>query len=120
MEAMVSCNLSADATTEISRKVHKSRADSPLVTKEAIDREIISHDVRVIEEFMAEEFEEDFVLLFNLRVQPEPWPDINSWEYPGPWVNPISESLIRILDGEDSVYIFSKSGSFHLKIVKIQ
>jgi hypothetical protein len=112
MEAMVSCNLSADATTEIRRKVHKSRADSPLVTKEAIDREIISHDVRVIEE--------DFVLLFNLRVQPEPWPDINSWEYPGPWVNPISESLIRILDGEDSVYIFSKSGSFHLKIVKIQ
>jgi len=111
--------LSADALSEIRRKVHKSRKDSSLPTQEVFSEEVISHDMRVITEFIAEEFEEDVVALFNSRVRPEPWPEINSWEYPGLWVNPISQSVIGILEEEESAYIFSKSGSHHLHISKI-
>lgn len=119
MDAMVTCLLNADALSEIRRRVNKSRKDAALPTTEDGLEEIISHDMRVITEFMTEEFEEVVVLLFNSRVRPEPWPEINSWEYPGPWINPISENVIGILEEDDSAYIFSKSGSHNLHISKI-
>ena len=119
MEIRVNCLLSADALSEIRRKVHKSRKDSFSPQQEVSAAEILSHDTRLIEEFITEEFESEYVALFNSRVQPDPWPEINSWEYPGPWLNPISENLSRILDGKDAVYIFSKSGSYTLHVSKI-
>ena len=119
MESMVTCTLSADALSEIRRKVHTSRKDASLPTVEAFSEEIISHDVRVIAEFIAEEFEDDVVELFKSRVRPEPWPEILSWDYPGPWINPVSEIVMRILEEDDSAYIFSKSGSHNLNISKI-
>ncbi|TRZ88166.1 MAG: hypothetical protein D4R83_00705 [Streptomycetaceae bacterium] len=119
MERKVSCHLSADALSEIRRKVYNSRKNTFSSKQEVSDNEIVSHDMRLIEEFITEEFEDEYVALFNSRVQPDPWPEINSWEYPGPWLNPISENLSRILDEKDAVYIFSKSGSYHLHISKI-
>jgi hypothetical protein len=119
METRVRCLLSADALSEIRRKVHKSRKDTFSPKDEVSAAEILSHDTRLIEEFIAEEFEAEFVALFNSRVQPDPWPEVNSWDYPGPWLNPISENLGLILDDKDAVYIFSKSGSYTLHISKI-
>jgi|GEM_PF-1710154 len=116
MEAMVSCLLSADAVSEVRRKVHQTRKAAALPVSDVVSAEIISHDVRVIAEFIAEEFEDDVVELFRSRVNPDPWPEITSWDYPGPWVNAHSEALIRILDSEASVSIFSKSGSYTLRI----
>lgn len=116
MEGMVSCLLSADALSEMRRKVHHTRKTASLPTSEVVTAEIISHDVRVIAEFLAEEFEDDVVELFRSRVAPDPWPEVTSYEYPGPWVNAHSETLVRILDSEASVNIFSKSGSFSLRI----
>ena len=113
---MVSCQLSADALSEMRRKVHHTRKTASLPTSEVITAEIISHDVRVIAEFLAEEFEDDVVELFRSRVAPDPWPELTSYEYPGPWVNAHSETLVRILDSEASINIFSKSGSFSLRI----
>lgn len=119
METRVSCLLSADALSEIRRKVYKSRQASFSPKQEVSGDEIVSHDTRLIEEFIAQEFEAEYVAMFNSRAQPDPWPEINSWEYPGPWLNPISENLSRILDDKGAVYIFSKSGSYHLHISKI-
>ncbi len=116
MAGMVSCQLSADALSEIRRKVHHTRKTASLPTSEVITAEIISHDVRVIAEFLAEEFEDDVVELFRSRVAPDPWPELTSYDYPGPWVNAHSETLVRILDSEASINIFSKSGSFSLRI----
>lgn len=116
MAGMVSCQLSADALSEMRRKVHHTRKTASLPTSEVITAEIISHDVRVIAEFLAEEFEDDVVELFRSRVAPDPWPELTSYEYPGPWVNAHSETLVRILDSEASINIFSKSGSFSLRI----
>jgi hypothetical protein len=116
MAGKVSCHLSADALSEMRRKVHHTRKTASLPTSEVVTAEIISHDVRVIAEFLAEEFEDDVVELFRSRVAPDPWPEITSWDYPGPWVNAQSETLVRILDSEASVNIFSKSGSYTLRI----
>lgn len=116
MAGMVSCQLSADALSEMRRKVHHTRKTASLPTSEVVTAEIISHDVRVIAEFLAEEFEDDVVELFRSRVAPDPWPEITSWDYPGPWVNAQSETLMRILDSEASINVFSKSGSFSLRI----
>jgi hypothetical protein len=119
MEAMVSCLLSADALSEMRRKVHHTRKTASLPTSQVVTAEIISHDVRVIAEFLAEEFEDDVVELFRSRVAPDQWPEITSWDYPGPWVNAQSETLLRILDSEASVNIFSKSGSYTLRISQL-
>ena len=116
MEGLVSCQLSADALSEMRRKVNHTRKTASLPISDVVSAEIISHDVRVIAEFLAEEFEDDVVELFRSRVQPDPWPELRSWDYPGPWVNAHSETLIRILDSEASVSIFSKSGSYTLRI----
>ena len=116
MEGLVSCQLSADALSEMRRKVNHTRKTASLHISDVVSAEIISHDVRVIAEFLAEEFEDDVVELFRSRVQPDPWPELRSWDYPGPWVNAHSETLIRILDSEASVSIFSKSGSYTLRI----
>jgi hypothetical protein len=116
MEGLVSCQLSADALSEMRRKVHQTRKTASLPVSDVVSAEIISHDVRVIAEFLAEEFEDDVVELFRSRVAPDPWPEITSWDYPGPWVNEHSETLIRILDSEASINIFSKSGSYTLRI----
>ena len=116
MEGLVSCLLSADALSEMRRKVHHTRKTASLPVSDVVSAEIISHDVRVIAEFLSEEFEDDVVELFRSRVAPDPWPEITSWDYPGPWVNAHSETLIRILDSEASVNIFSKSGSYTLRI----
>lgn len=116
MEEMVSCLLSADALSEMRRKVHQTRKTASLPVSDAVSAEIISHDLRVIAEFLSEEFEDDVVELFRSRVTPDPWPEITSWDYPGPWVNAHSETLVRILDSEASVNIFSKSGSYSLRI----
>ncbi len=116
MEGLVSCQLSADALSEMRRKVNHTRKTASLPISDVVSAEIISHDVRVIAEFLAEEFEDDVVELFRSRVQPDPWPELRSWDYPGPWVNAHSETLIRILDSESSVNIFSKSGSYTLRI----
>jgi len=116
MEGLVSCQLSADALSEMRRKVNHTRKTASLPISDVVSAEIISHDVRVIAEFLAEEFEDDVVELFRSRVQPDPWPELRSWDYPGPWVNAQSETLIRILDSEASVSIFSKSGSYTLRI----
>ena len=116
MEGMVSCLLSADALSEMRRKVHHTRKTASLPVSDVVSAEIISHDVRVIAEFLAEEFEDDVVELFRSRVAPDQWPEITSWDYPGPWLNAQSETLLRILDSEASVNIFSKSGSYTLRI----
>lgn len=116
MAGLVSCNLSADALSEVRRKVHQTRKDAALPISQVVTTEIISHDMRVIAEFLAEEFEADVVELFRSRVAPDPWPEVTSYEYPGPWVNTHSETLVRILDSEASVNIFSKSGSYTLRI----
>ena len=116
MEGMVSCLLSADALSEMRRKVHHTRKTASLPVSDVVSAEIISHDVRVIAEFLAEEFEDDVVELFRSRVAPDQWPEITSWDYPGPWLNAQSETLLRILDSEESVNIFSKSGSYTLRI----
>ncbi len=116
MAGKVSCHLSADALSEMRRKVHHTRKTASLPTSEVVTAEIISHDVRVIAEFLAEEFEDDVVELFRSRVAPDPWPEITSWDYPGPWVNAHSETLVRVLDSEASVNIFSKSGSYTIRI----
>ena len=116
MEGLVSCLLSADALSEMRRKVHHTRKTASLPISQVVTAEIISHDVRVIAEFLSEEFEDDVVELFRSRVAPDPWPEITSWDYPGPWVNEHSETLVRILDSEASVNIFSKSGSYTLRI----
>ena len=116
MAGMFSSHLSADALSEMRRKVHHTRKTASLPIGEVVTAEIISHDVRVIAEFLAEEFEDDVVELFRSRVTPDPWPEITSWDYPGPWVNAHSETLVRILDSEASINIFSKSGSFSLRI----
>ena len=116
MEGLVSCQLSADALSEMRRKVNHTRKTASLPISDVASEEIISHDVRVIAEFLAEEFEDDVVELFRSRVQPDPWPELRSWDYPGPWVNAQSETLVRILDSEASVSIFSKSGSYTLRI----
>ena len=116
MEGLVSCQLSADALSEMRRKVNHTRKTASLPISDVVSAEIISHDVRVIAEFLAEEFEDDVVELFRSRVQPDPWPELRSWDYPGPWVNAHSEALIRILGSEASVSIFSKSGSYTLRI----
>jgi hypothetical protein len=116
MAGMFSSHLSADALSEVRRKVHQTRKDAALPIGEVVTAEIISHDVRVIAEFIAEEFEDDVVELFRSRVAPNPWPEITSWDYPGPWVNAHSETLVHILDSEASVNIFSKSGSYTLRI----
>lgn len=116
MEGLVSCQLSADALSEMRRKVNHTRKTASLPISDVVSAEIISHDVRVIAEFLAEEFEDDVVELFRSRVAPDQWPEITSWDYPGPWVNAHSEALIRILDSEASVSIFSKSGSYTLRI----
>jgi hypothetical protein len=113
---MVSSHLSTDALSEVRRKVHQTRKAASLPVSDVVSAEIISHDVRVIAEFLAEEFEDDVVELFRSRVAPDPWPEITSWDYPGPWVNAQSETLLRILDSEASVNIFSKSGSYTLRI----
>ena len=119
MEGLVSCQLSADALSEMRRKVHHTRKTASLPTSQVVTAEIISHDVRVIAEFLAEEFEDDVVELFRSRVAPDQWPEITSWDYPGPWVNAQSETLLRILDSEASVNIFSKSGSYTLQISQL-
>ena len=116
MEGLVSCLLSADALSEMRRKVHQTRKTAALPVSDVVSAEIISHDVRVIAEFLTEEFEDDVVELFRSRVAPDPWPEITSWDYPGPWLNAQSETLLRILDSEESVNIFSKSGSYTLRI----
>jgi hypothetical protein len=116
MEGLVSCQLSADALSEMRRKVHQTRKTASLPVTDVVSAEIISHDVRVIAEFLSEEFEDDVVELFRSRVAPDSWPEITSWDYPGPWVNAHSETLIRILDSEAAVNIFSKSGSYTLRI----
>ena len=116
MEGLVSCQLSADALSEMRRKVNHTRKTASLPISDVVSAEIISHDVRVIAEFLAEEFEDDVVELFRSRVQPDPWPELRSWDYPGPWVNKHSETLVRILDSEESINIFSKSGSYTLRI----
>lgn len=113
------CLLSADALSEIRRSVYKSRKDSFTTGQAVGGDEIISHDTRLIKEFISQEFDEEYVAMFNARVQPDPWPEINSWEYPGAWLNPLSENLSRILNDKDAVYIFSKSGSYTLLISKI-
>jgi len=119
MEGLVSCQLSADALSEMRRKVNHTRKTASLPISDVASEEIISHDVRVIAEFLAEEFEDDVVELFRSRVQPDPWPELRSWDYPGPWVNAQSETLVRILDSESSVSIFSKSGSYTLRISQL-
>jgi hypothetical protein len=119
MEVRVSCLLSADALSEVRRKVHHTRKTASLPTRDVISAEIISHDLRIIAEFLTEEFEADVVTLFESRVQPDPWPLLTSWDYPGAWVNTHSETLIRILDGEKSVNIFSKSGDHSIRISTI-
>ena len=116
MEGLVSCQLSADAVSEMRRKVNHTRKTASLPISDVASAEIISHDVRVIAEFLAEEFEDDVVELFRSRVQPDPWPELRSWDYPGPWLNAHSETLVRILDSEAAVNIFSKSGSYTLRI----
>jgi hypothetical protein len=116
MEGLVSCQLSADALSEMRRKVNHTRKTASLPISDVVSAEIISHDVRVIAEFLAEEFEDDVVELFRSRVAPDQWPEITSWDYPGPWLNAQSETLLRILDSEASVNIFSKSGSYTLRI----
>lgn len=116
MAGMVSCHLSADALSEVRRKVHQSRKDAALPVAQVVSAEMISHDVRVIAEFIAEEFEADVVALFHARVEPDPWPELTSWDYPGAWHNVHSETLVRILDSEKSANIFSKSGSYTLRI----
>lgn len=124
MQAMVSCQLSADALSEVRRKVHQTRKDAKLPTTSGEDvqarlAEIISHDVRVITEFVTEEFEADVVALFTSRVAPDEWPEPTSWDYPGPWINSVDEIVTRILDGDDSAFIFSKSGDHNLRITKL-
>ena len=119
MEGLVSCQLSADALSEMRRKVNHTRKTASLPISDVVSAEIISHDVRVIAEFLAEEFEDDVVELFRSRVAPDQWPEITSWDYPGPWVNAQSETLLRILDSEASVNIFSKSGSYTLRISQL-
>ena len=119
MELRVTCLLSADALSELRRKVHHTRKTASLPTRDVVNAEIISHDMRVIAEFVTEEFEEDVVELFRSRVQPDPWPLLTSWDYPGEWVNTHSETLMRILDGEKSVNIFSKSGDHSIRITTI-
>jgi hypothetical protein len=116
MADRVSCQLSADALSEMRRKVHHTRKTASLPISDVVSAEIISHDVRVIAEFLAEEFEDDVVELFRSRVAPDPWPEITSWDYPGPWLNAHSETLVRILDSDAAVNIFSKSGSYTLRI----
>lgn len=119
MEKMVLCTLNPDALSEIRRKVYASRKDTSLSPRTTVASDLIAHDKRVITEFLTEEFEEEVLALFNSRVSPEPWPDINSWEYPGLWQNGLSEQISLILDGSDSCFLFSKSGSHHLRISKI-
>jgi hypothetical protein len=119
MEVKVTCLLSADALSEVRRKVHHTRKTASLPTTADVTPEIISHDMRVIAEFITDEFEEDVVELFRSRMQPDPWPELTSWDYPGAWVNTHSETLIRILDGEKSINIFSKSGDHSIRISTI-
>jgi len=119
MELRVTCQLSADALSEVRRKVHHTRKTASLPVRDVVNAEIISHDMRVIAEFLTEEFEADVITLFESRVQPDPWPLLTSWDYPGEWVNTHSETLIRILDGEKSVNIFSKSGDHSIRISTI-
>lgn len=116
MAGMFSSQLSADALSEVRRKVHQTRKVAALPTTQVVTPEIIAHDVRVIAEFLAEEFEADVVELFRSRVAPDPWPEVTSYEYPGPWVNANSETVVRILESEAKVNIFSKSGSYTLQI----
>jgi hypothetical protein len=119
MENLVKCTLSADALSEIRRKVNNSRKDTSVSSKSAAAHEIVSHDMRVITAFLTEDFEASVTTFFTSRVQPEPWPEINSWDYPGPWVNAVTEEISSILEDREFSNIFSKSGLYSLRIAKI-
>ena len=119
MASMVRCTLSADALSEIRRKVNNSRKDTSVSSETAATHEIISHDVRVITAFLLDDFEELVTELFTTRVQPEPWPEITSWEYPGPWINAMTEQISGFLEDRDLGHIFAKSGLYTLRISKI-
>jgi len=119
MANMVRCTLSADALSEIRRKVNNSRKDTSVSSKSAAAHEIVSHDMRVITAFLLDDFEELVSTLFSSRVQPEPWPEINSWDYPGPWINAMTEQISALLEDRDSGHIFAKSGLYTLRIAKI-
>jgi len=119
MANMIRCTLSADALSEIRRKVNNSRKDTSVSSKSAAAHEIVSHDMRVITAFLTEDFETSVTTLFTSRVEPEPWPEINSWDYPGPWVNAVTEEISSILEDREFSNIFSKSGLYSLRIAKI-
>jgi len=120
MEKMVSCTLSADGLSEIRRKVYGSRKDTSVLVGTTSTSDMTSHDMRVITAFLAEDFEALVLTLFNERVQPDPWPEINSWDYPGPWLNAITEEISSMLEDRDSGFLFSKSGLYTLKIARIE
>jgi hypothetical protein len=119
MANLVKCTLSADALSEIRRKVHGSRRTAAVLAENTPVGDIVSHDMKVITAFLAEDFEEIVVTLFTSRVHPEPWPEINSWDYPGPWVNRLTDGISSMLEEREFSHIFSKSGLYTLRIAKI-
>lgn len=117
--AKVRCSPSADFLSELRRKVHKSRQEMPgQMRTDMSPDQLVAHDLRVIVDFLTEEFAAYVVELFQGRQSLEQWPDIYSWEYPGDWVSESNPALSELLGEDNFVYIFSISGNYSLKFMR--
>jgi hypothetical protein len=116
--SQLQCLPSHDLLSEIRRRVHNSRKDTSLPLFGDATADLIAHDCRIITAVLAEDFEAFVVELFEKRMQVAPWPDIRSWDFPGDWISPLTPAAHELLEEDDFVHAYSKSGNYTIKICR--
>jgi hypothetical protein len=116
--SQIQCLPSLDLLSELRRRVHNSRKDTSLPLIGDATADLIAHDCRIITAVLAEDFEAFVVELFELRMQVEPWPDIRSWDFPGDWISPLTPAAQELLEEDEFVHAYSKSGNYTIKICR--
>lgn len=112
------CLPSHDLLSEIRRRVYNSRKDLDLPIFGDATESLIFHDCKVIASLLAEDFEEHILELFEVRRSVNPWPQIQSWDFPGDWISPITNRAEELLSTDDFAYAYSKSGDYTIKICR--
>jgi len=96
--SQLQCLPSHDLLSEIRRRVHNSRKDTSLPLFGDATADLIAHDCRIITAVLAEDFE--------------------AFDFPGDWISPLTPAAQELLEEDDFVHAYSKSGNYTIKICR--